>query len=120
MLYNMMIGTLIDFSLQYFSVSHLLSAEEVDDKGAASNVAAESGDVKESNNQTNQAPHAFDVSTNESNLNNYRYLVWSAGDEEDRFILFARSADGGKTITSPIRLICNIRSEVFNTEIYTS
>jgi len=119
-LFTLISGTLINFSLQYFSVSHLLSAEEVDDKGAASNVAAESGDVKESNNQTNQAPHAFDVSTNESNLSNYRYLVWSAGDEEDRFILFARSADGGKTFTSPISLSGNIRSAVFNPEVSSS
>jgi len=88
----------------------------MDDKGAESNVATVSVDVKE-NNQTNQAPQAFDLSTNESNLSNYRYLAWSAGEEEDRYILFARSTDGGKTFSSPTSLSGNGRSAVFNPEV---
>ncbi|HEY7227025.1 MAG TPA: tandem-95 repeat protein, partial [Nitrososphaeraceae archaeon] len=91
----------------------------IDDNGAESNVATVNVDVKE-NNQTNQAPQAFDLTTNESNLSNYRYLAWSAGEEEDRFILFARSTDGGNTFSSPISLSGNIRSAVFNPEVSSS
>lgn len=119
-LFTVISGTIINFSLQYFSVNHLLSAEEIDDKAATSNVATVSEDVIENNNQINQAPHAFDLSINESSLSNYRYLVWSAGDEEDRFILFARSVDGGKTFTPPLSLSGNIRSAVFNPEVSSS
>jgi hypothetical protein len=91
----------------------------IDDKGAESNIAAVSVDVKE-NNQTNQAPQAFDLSTNESNLSNYRYLTWSAGEEEDRYILFARSEDGGSTFSSPVSLSGSSRSAVFNPELSSS
>jgi hypothetical protein len=70
--------------------------------------------------QNNHPPQAFDQSTIESNLSNYRYLAWSAGEEEDRFILFARSTDGGNTFSSPISLSGNILSSVFNPEVSSS
>jgi hypothetical protein len=88
----------------------------IDNKGAESNTATVNVDVKE-DNQTNQAPQAFDQSINESNLSNYRYLTWSAGEEEDRYILFARSTDGGKTFSSPVSLSGNGRLAVFNPEV---
>jgi len=91
----------------------------IDDKGGESNVATVNVDVKEIN-QTNQAPEAFDQSTNESNSSDYRYLTWSSGEEEDRFILFAHSTDGGKTFSSPISLSGNIHSNVFNPEVSSS
>ena len=59
----------------------------IDDKGAESDTATVGVDVKE-NNQTNQAPQAFDQSINDSNLSNYRYVTWSAGEEEDRIHTF--------------------------------
>src|SRR5437867_135355 len=70
--------------------------------------------------QNNQSPQAFDQSTNESNLSNYRYLAWSAGEEEDRYILFARSTDGGKTFSSPVSMSGSSRSTVFNPEVSSS
>ena len=91
----------------------------IDDKGAESNVATVSVEVKE-NNQTNQAPQAFDQTTDESNLTNYRYVVWSAGEEEDRYILFSRSTDGGNSFSSPLSLSGNSRSNVFNPEVSSS
>jgi hypothetical protein len=91
----------------------------IDDKAAESNTANVNVDVKEIN-QTNQAPQAFDQSTNESNLSDHRYLAWSAGEEEDRYILFARSTDGGKTYSSPVSLSGNTRSAVFNPAVSSS
>ena len=91
----------------------------IDDKGAESNTATVDVTVK-GDNQTNQAPQAFDQSINESNLSNYRYITWSAGEEEDRNILFARSTDGGKTFSSPVSLSGNGRSAVFNPEVSSS
>ncbi len=91
----------------------------IDDKGAESNVATVSVEVKE-NNQTNQAPQAFDQTTDESNLTNYRYVVWSVGEEEDRYILFSRSTDGGNSFSSPLSLSGNSRSAVFNPEVSSS
>ena len=90
-----------------------------DDKAVESNIATVNVDVKDYN-QTNQAPQAFDLSTNETNSSNYRYLTWSAGEEDDRYILFARSTDGGKTYSSPVSLSSNIRSTVFNPEVSSS
>ena len=91
----------------------------IDDKGAESNVATVSVEVKEFN-QTNQAPQAFDQTTDESNLTNYRYVVWSAGEEEDRYILFSRSTDGGNSFSSPLSLSGKTRSAVFNPEVSSS
>ena len=91
----------------------------IDDKGAESNTATVNVTVKD-NNQTNQAPQAFDQSINESNLSNYRYVTWSAGEEEDRYILFARSTDGGKTFSSPVSMSGSSRSTVFNPEVSSS
>jgi large repetitive protein len=91
----------------------------IDDKAVESNIATVNVDVKE-NNQTNQAPQAFNQSTNESNLSDYRYLTWSAGEDEDRYILFARSTDGGKTYSSPVSLSGNIHSDVFNPAVSSS
>jgi hypothetical protein len=91
----------------------------IDDKAAESNTANVNVDVNEIN-QTNQAPQAFDQSTNESNLSDHRYLAWSAGEEEDRYILFARSTDGGKTYSSPVSLSGNTRSAVFNPAVSSS
>ncbi len=90
-----------------------------DDKAVESNIATVNVDVKD-NNQTNQAPQAFDLSTNGTNSSDYRYLTWSAGEEEDRYILYARSTDGGKTYSSPVSLSSNIRSTVFNPEVSSS
>ncbi|MFZ0317323.1 MAG: tandem-95 repeat protein, partial [Nitrososphaeraceae archaeon] len=90
----------------------------IDDKGNESNVATVSVEVKE-NNQTNQAPLAFDQSTNESNSDIHKYVVWSAGEEEDRYILFARSTDG-KSFSSPLSLSGSSRSNVFNPEASSS
>jgi len=91
----------------------------IDDKGAESNVATVSVAVKE-NNQTNQAPLAFDQRTNESNADIHKYVVWSAGEEEDRYILFTRSTDGGKSFSSPLSLSGSSRSNVFNPEVSSS
>ena len=88
----------------------------IDDKEVESNVATVSVEVKE-NNQTNQAPLAFDQSTNESDSDIHKYVVWSGGEEEDRYILFARSTDGGKSFSSPLSLSGSIRSNVFNPEV---
>ena len=88
-------------------------------KEMESNVATVSVEVKE-NNQTNQAPLAFDQSTNESNSDIHKYVVWSAGEEEDRYILFARSTDGGKSFSSPLSLSGSSRSNVFNPEVSSS
>jgi hypothetical protein len=90
-----------------------------DDKGVESNVATVSIEVKE-NNQTNQAPLAFDQSTNESNSDIHKYVVWSAGEEEDRYILFSRSTDEGKSFSSPLSLSGSSRSNVFNPEVSSS
>ena len=87
-----------------------------DDKAAESNNAIVNVNVNETN-QTNQAPQAFDLSTNETNLSDYRYAAWSAGEEEDRYVLFSRSADGGKTFSSPLSLSGNSRTPVFNPEV---
>jgi hypothetical protein len=91
----------------------------IDDKGAESNTATVDLTVKD-DNQTNLPPQAFDQSINESNLSNYRYITWSAGEEEDRNIFFARSTDGGKTFSSPASLSGNGRSAVFNPEVSSS
>src|SRR4030095_16407616 len=91
----------------------------IDDKGNESSVATVSVEVKE-NNQTNQAPLAFDQSTNESNSDIHKYVVWSAGEEEDRYILFARSTDDGKSFSSPLSLSGSSRSNVFNPEVSSS
>ena len=91
----------------------------IDDKAVESNIATVNVAVKE-NNQTNQAPQAFNQSTNESNLSDYRYLTWSAGEDEDRYVLFARSTDGGKTYSSPVSLSGNIHSDVFNPAVASS
>jgi hypothetical protein len=91
----------------------------IDDKAAESNTATVNVAVNEIN-QTNQAPQAFDQSTNETNLSDHRYIAWSAGEEEDRYILFSRSTDGGKTFSSPVSLSGNSRSAVFNPEVSSS
>jgi len=91
----------------------------IDDKEVESNVATVSVEVKE-NNQTNQAPLAFDQSTNESDSDIHKYVVWSGGEEEDRYILFARSTDGGKSFSSPLSLSGSSRSNVFNPEVSSS
>src|SRR6188508_1814459 len=91
----------------------------IDDKKVESNVATVSVEVKE-NNQTNQAPLAFDQSTNESDSDSHKYVVWSGGEEEDRYILFARSTDGGKSFSSPLSLSGSSRSNVFNPEVSSS
>ena len=70
--------------------------------------------------QTNQSPRAFDQTTNEFNLHSYKYIVWSAGDEEDRFILFARSIDGGKSYSPAVSLSGNIHAAVFDPEVSSS
>ena len=87
-----------------------------DDNGAESNSATVSVEITE-NNETNQAPQAFDQVTNEANLSDYRYAVWSAGEEEDRHIFFSRSSDGGKTFSSPLSLSGKSRTPVFNPEV---
>src|SRR6187401_521475 len=88
----------------------------IDDKEVESNVATVNVEVNE-NNQTNQAPLAFDQSTNESDSYIHKYVVWSVGEEEDRYILFARSTDGGKSFSSPLSLSGSSRSNVFNPEV---
>jgi hypothetical protein len=95
------------------------SFKVVDDRGFESNNAIVSVDVTE-NNQTNQAPQAFDQVTSEANLSNYRYAVWSAGEEEDRYIFFSRSTDGGKTFSTPLSLSGKSRTPVFNPEVSSS
>ena len=70
--------------------------------------------------QTNQAPQAFNQVTNKENVSEYRYVVWSAGEEEDRYILFSRSTDGGKNFSSPLSLSGKMRSAVFNPEVSSS
>src|SRR6187431_186102 len=91
----------------------------IDDKEVESNVATVNVEVNE-NNQTNQAPLAFDQSTNESDSYIHKYVVWSVGEEEDRYILFARSTDGGKSFSSPLSLSGSSRSNVFNPEVSSS
>ncbi|HET6716783.1 MAG TPA: Ig-like domain-containing protein [Nitrososphaeraceae archaeon] len=91
----------------------------IDDKGAESNTATVSVNVT-GNNQTNQPPQVFDQSTDESNLTDYRYAVWSTGEEEDRYILFSRSNDGGNSFSSPLSLSGKSRSAVFNPEVSSS
>jgi len=95
------------------------SFKVVDDKRGESNNAIVSVHVTE-NNQTNQAPQAFDQVINEANLSNYRYAVWSAGEEEDRYILFSRITDGGKTFSTPLSLSGKSRTPVFNPQISSS
>ncbi|MFN2435002.1 MAG: Ig-like domain-containing protein, partial [Nitrososphaeraceae archaeon] len=89
------------------------SFKVTDDKSVESSSATVSVEVKE-NNLTNQAPQAFDQVTNEANSTDYRYAVWSAGEEEDRFIFFSRSTDGGESFSSPLSLSGKSRSPVFN------
>jgi hypothetical protein len=91
----------------------------IDDKGAESNTATVSVDVTE-NNQTNQPPQVFNQTTDESNSTDYRYAVWSAGEEEDRYILFSRSNDGGNSFSSPLSLSGKSLSNVFNPEVSSS
>ncbi len=95
------------------------SFKVVDDNGVESNTAIISVEVTE-NNQTNQAPQAFDQVTNEANLSDYRYAVWSAGEEEDRYIFFSRSTDGGNTFSSPLSISGKSRTPVFNPEVSSS
>jgi hypothetical protein len=72
------------------------------------------------NNQTNQAPQAFDQIINEANISDYKYAVWSAGEEEDRYIFFSRSTDGGDTFSTPLSLSGKNRTQVFNPEVSSS
>ncbi|HEY7696433.1 MAG TPA: Ig-like domain-containing protein, partial [Nitrososphaeraceae archaeon] len=95
------------------------SFKVIDDKSVESNFATVSVEVTE-NNETNQAPQAFDQVTNEANLSEYRYAVWSAGEEEDRYIFFSRSTDGGKAFSTPLSLSGKIRTSVFNPEVSSS
>jgi len=95
------------------------SFKVVDEKGVESNTAIVTVEVTE-NNQTNQAPQAFDQVTNEANLSDYRYAVWSAGEEEDRYIFFSRSTDGGNTFSSPLSISGKSRTPVFNPEVSSS
>ena len=95
------------------------SFKVIDDNGVESNTAIVSVEVTE-NNQTNQAPQAFDQVTNEANLSDYRYAVWSAGEEEDRHIFFSRSTDGGNTFSSPLSISGKSRTPVFNPEVSSS
>jgi hypothetical protein len=95
------------------------SFKVIDDNGVESNTAIVSVEVTE-NNQTNQAPQAFDQVTNEANLSDYRYAVWSAGEEEDRYIFFSRSTDGGNTFSSPLSISGKSRTPVFNPEVSSS
>ena len=94
------------------------SFKVIDKKGVESNSAIVSVEVTE--NQTNQAPQAFDQVTNEVNLSDYKYAVWSAGEEEDRYIFFSRSTDGGKTFSSPLSISGKSRTPVFNPEVSSS
>jgi hypothetical protein len=69
----------------------------------------------------------FNMSTNkqddggcypsDSTSGKFRYLVWSEGDEDNRFILFKRSTDGGKTFDNAITLSGNSPSAVFNPKL---
>jgi len=95
------------------------SFKVVDEKGVESSTAIVTVEVTE-NNQTNQAPQAFDQVTNEANLSDYRYAVWSAGEEEDRYIFFSRSTDGGNTFSSPLSISGKSRTPVFNPEVSSS
>ena len=54
---------------------------------------------------------------NDSTSGQFRYLVWSEGDEDNRFILFKRSTDGGKTSDNAITLSGNAPSAVFNPKL---
>lgn len=54
---------------------------------------------------------------NDSTSGQFRYLVWSEGDEDNRFILFKRSTDGGKTFDNAIALSGNAPSAVFNPKL---
>lgn len=54
---------------------------------------------------------------NSSTSGQFRYLVWSEGDEDNRFILFKRSTDGGKTFDNAITLSGNVPSAVFNPKL---
>lgn len=54
---------------------------------------------------------------NSSTSGQFRYLVWSEGDEDNRFILFKRSTDGGKTFDKAITLSGNVPSAVFNPKL---
>lgn len=56
---------------------------------------------------------------NSSTSGQFRYLVWSEGDEDSRFILFKRSTDGGKTFDNAITLSGNAPSAVFNPKLST-
>lgn len=47
----------------------------------------------------------------------FRYIVWSEGDEDGRYILFKRSSDGGKTYGEVLRLSPDIPSAVFNPKV---
>jgi len=47
----------------------------------------------------------------------FRYIVWSEGDEDGRYILFKRSTDGGKTYGDVLRLSPGIPSAVFNPKV---
>jgi hypothetical protein len=102
-----------------FTGNDSFSFKVSDDNGAESNSATVSVEITE-NNETNQAPQAFDQVTNEANLSDYRYAVWSAGEEEDRHIFFSRSSDGGKTFSSPLSLSGKSRTPVFNPEVSSS
>ena len=117
--FDMSKGTVTYVPEKDYTGNDSFTFDVADDKGEKSNVATVNVDVKEVND-TNQAPEAFNQSTNESNSNNYRYLTWSEGDEEDRFILFARSMDGGNTFSSPISLTGNVHSTVFNPKVSSS
>ena len=95
------------------------SFKVVDDNGVESNTAIVNVEMTE-NNQTNHAPQAFDQVTNEANLSDYRYAVWSAGEEEDRYIFFSRRTDGGNTYSSPLSISGKSRTPVFNPEVSSS
>jgi hypothetical protein len=95
------------------------SFKVIDDNDVESNSAIIGVEVTKTN-QTNQAPQAFNQVTNEANLSEYRYAVWSAGEEEDRYILFSRSTDGGKTFSSPLSLSGKSRTPVFNPDVSSS
>ena len=117
--FDMIKGTITYIPQTDYVGNDSFAFKATDDKGIESNIATVNVEVKEYN-QTNLAPQAFDQSINESNLSNYRYLTWSAGEEEDRYILFARSTDGGKTFPSPVSLSGSSRSAVFNPEVSSS
>ena len=109
-------GTVTYFPEMNFTGKDSFSFKVVDDKGADSSSAIVTVQVIE-NNKTNQAPEVFDQVTNETDQSNNKYTVWSAGEEEDRYILFSRSTDGGKTFSSPVSLSGKSRSSVFNPEV---